>query len=350
MNKYGKETLSSANAVASSIEGHNAAASQIHTNLVNEAQQLASSTKEALESGMHTLQERGESSRSLFDKIQADDESENKLFAGLEQDLQTAHSAFETQMTSWRSTVQVALTQTCTQTGTTIKGHNATVEQSVDGLHSALEEIVRKARQYLAEQRDILAEMKQSADQQSSSEVARLKEENEWLSSIVNEERKKAEASKDQLIHRISGLLGSFLQERDASLRAAVEDVKESHNAEAEESQAYYSQQDKRMLGLGDKSQIFESTVQMSSREGKRKREAIDEVCCSSLSPMLGANVSNRPFVIPIKLSTQVWASSRARQARRSRHCQAMCRNNNGAPSPPSQAVSGCKFYSVFRV
>jgi kinesin family member 11 len=307
--KYGKETLSSANEVASSIEEHNTSASQIHTNLVNEAQQLASSTKEALESGIHTLQERGESSRSLFDKIQADDESESKLFKGLEQELQTAHSAFENQMTSWRSTVQVALTQSCTQTGTTIKAHNATVEQSVDGLHSALEEVVRKARQFLTEQRNIVAEMKQSADQQSSSEVARLKEENAWLSSIVDEERKKAEASKDQLIHRISGLLGSFLQERDASLRAAVEDVKESHNGEAEASQAYYSQQDKRMLGLGEKSKMFESTVQMGSREGKRKREIVDEVCFPSVFALFGPDVLTRPFGIRTKPLTQVLAS-----------------------------------------
>ncbi|KAG2020259.1 kinesin [Coprinopsis cinerea AmutBmut pab1-1] len=277
VNKYGKETLSSANSVSTSIDTYVSAAADVHHNLANKAEEIIASESESLSNNLQALEKQGDANRHLFQRMAEDDEAETRVFAALEQDLQKVHSAFEMELTTWRTTVKDALQVSCGEIGAAVEKHNVVIEQSVDALQAALDDIVRRAKQYLQEQRHIIAEMKESADSHAASEIARLKKENEWLSKLVDKERKQAEASKDNLIQRISGLLGNFLDERDASLRASVKDIQQKHDQHAESSGAYFAQQDKRLSTVGDKSKVFETSLQQASREGKRKREAVGE-------------------------------------------------------------------------
>lgn len=278
INKYGKDTLASAKVVASSIDGYVSTAVDIHDQLANKAEEILASENDALTTNLEEIAKRSDTNRQLLTRVRNDDDAETKIFDILQQDIQNAHSTFEAQLTSWKSTVQDALQISCGQIGTAVKKHNVVVEQSVDALQAALNDIVLKARQYLQEQQEILTEMKENADNHTDYELSRLRKENAWLNSLVDKERQQAQASKDGLIARISDLLGDFLNERDASLRQAVGGLQQSHDAQMDVAKTYHQQQDGRLGNVGEKSKAFESSLQTASREGKRKREAVGEV------------------------------------------------------------------------
>jgi kinesin family protein 11 len=75
--------------------------------------------------------------------------------------------------------------------------------------------------------------MKDLTETSAHDKASHLKEQNKILAQMLVNERKDAEKAKSDLIQRISGLLGEFMQKRDESLRESVESLQKS-NAEAE--------------------------------------------------------------------------------------------------------------------
>ena len=63
------------------------------------------------------------------------------------------------------------------------------------------------------------------ANTAASEEIARLKQQNEELSRLLDRGRVDAEKAKDELVKRVSGLLADFLNERQVFLRTTIEDV-----------------------------------------------------------------------------------------------------------------------------
>ncbi|TFK29957.1 kinesin [Coprinopsis marcescibilis] len=280
--KHGKEIVTSSKDLASSIDEYVTATSSIHQEIEMRAEELRGSEGDQLQTNTQALEQRTETNRQLFAGIRKDDETDTRLFSALEADLKKAHSMFETQLTTWKTTVQSTLKISRAQIDTDVKSHNTAVERSVDALQAALDGIVHQAKSYLAEQRQILAKMKENSNVQAASELARLKQENEWLTKMVDDERRKANASKDDLIHRVSGLLGTFLQERDTSLRNAVQDIQQKHDVQAESTKTHFTQREEQLTNAGEKMKLFETSLQQGSREGKRKRETVGEALKSA--------------------------------------------------------------------
>lgn len=142
---------------------------------------------------------------------------------------------------------------------------------------------MQEAHDHITSEQKSLQEAKALADTTSKAEVVRLKQQNALLTRLLESEKVKADQAKDELLTRISGLLGNFTAERDRSLREAFTEMSES-NAVAEAG----------MLKLGkEQGQRLDDVIGMGSEwsvaltrragEGKRTRDGAFKVRASSV-------------------------------------------------------------------
>lgn len=147
------------------------------------------------------------------------------------------------------------------------------VEKALQSMGSLIKTIVEGARAYVDFERETVFQAKALAHTAASTEVTRLREQNALLARMLESEKIKADKAKDDLIQRVSGLLGEFTSARDRSLREAFNQVQVS-NQEAEESMlqfgANHGEIMDSMLSRGGESA---ATLDKGGADGKRTRD-----------------------------------------------------------------------------
>jgi kinesin family protein 11 len=157
------------------------------------------------------------------------------------------------------------------------------VENALKAMGSLVNTIIRDAREYVDSERESVLQAKALASTAANAEVSRLREQNAHLTKLLESEKIKAEKAKDELIQRVSGLLGEFTSARDRSLREVVSQV-QAGNAKAETQMLQFGTKHGEVMD-GMVARGRDSTVSMERRgtEGKRTRDGALKVSSSSL-------------------------------------------------------------------
>lgn len=157
------------------------------------------------------------------------------------------------------------------------------MEDALKALGSLVEGLAQEARKFIDSERESIVSAKLLATNASAAEVTHLREQNELLTRLLLSENAKAEKAKDELIQRVSGLLGEFTAARDQSLRAAVSQVSD-RNLEAEAGMVKFELEHgdimNSMVSTGDVSQVI---VERKGKEGKRTRDGALKVSSAVL-------------------------------------------------------------------
>lgn len=138
---------------------------------------------------------------------------------------------------------------------------------------SLVDTIVHDAREYVTSERESVLQAKALASTAANTEIARLREQNTLLTKLLESEKVKAERAKDELIQRVSGLLGEFTSARDRSLREVVSSVQADNTKAEAEMLQFGTKHGEAMDGLvkrGDESGV---TMERRGTEGKRTRD-----------------------------------------------------------------------------
>ena len=136
---------------------------------------------------------------------------------------------------------------------------------------------MRQATNDIARESQAISEVKILANTAASEEIARLKQQNEELSRLLDRGRVDAEKAKDELVKRVSGLLADFLNERQVFLRTTIEDVQ----AETLRPQSHANQRLKNSRDLVRHGK--QSCQQERGWGGNQRRSACDRVTGVSL-------------------------------------------------------------------
>jgi kinesin family protein 11 len=240
------------------------------------------------------MEEQFKTLRQLFKDLASGDEAESQLFDGLQEALEQAHSEFEEQLTDWGKGVKETVQRTCGEATVTVTQHTADIGKAVDTLQVALESIVRQAKTFVEEQRKLVAEIKEYANAQAQVEIARLKKQNQLLNQMVANERSKANAAKDDLVKRVTGLLDNFLQERDESLKVATKGLQRENDGMLKATEAEFVNHGKTYDTAEARIHAFDGVLQQNTRENKRKRDMISKVGLMLFIPFVG---SLNPFL-----------------------------------------------------
>jgi kinesin family protein 11 len=116
-------------------------------------------------------------------------------------------------------------------------------------------------------------DVKALSDEATSTEIGRLQEQNALLVRLLESERMKSEKAKDQLISRISGLLGDFTAERDQSLREAFEEMHNKNLIGEVEMEKCGNENGERMVNVIRAGEDWSGSLTKRGGEGKRLRD-----------------------------------------------------------------------------
>jgi kinesin family protein 11 len=148
-----------------------------------------------------------------------------------------------------------------------------TVEKALKAMGSLIETIVCESREYVNVERESVLQAKALANAIANSEMLRLRQQNEILTRLLESERIKADRAKDELIQRVSGLLGDFTRDRDKGLREAVGVMQQSNEEAREEMKVFDEKHGGAVVEMARRSVEVGGVLESRSAEGKRTRD-----------------------------------------------------------------------------
>lgn len=151
-------------------------------------------------------------------------------------------------------------------------------EKAFKSVGSLLETIVQESQTYIQQERQLLVDAKALSDEVTSAEIGRLQEQNTLLARLLESERLKSEKAKDQLISRISGLLGDFTVERDRSLRVAFEEMHNRNVIGEGEMERCGNENGERIVSVIRAGEDWNSSLARRGGESKRLRDGAFKV------------------------------------------------------------------------
>ena len=284
VNKYGKQLTSSSKTISDRIEEYLRAARDLQAAIESQAAHFTQAQSERISQASSQVDKDAQGLREHFQALAANEEEEGQLFSNLSKQLESAQAAFEETLEAWGEGVRETVRTSCGEASSTVAKGNADIGKAVDSLQLALENIMKEARTFLQEQKQLIGELKDYANSQATAEIARLKKQNELLAQLVVTERNRANAAKDELVRRVTGLLDTFLQERDESLKAAARDLQKENDAQAKARSAESAEHGKTWDATETRFHSFDGILQQNVRDNKRKRDMISKVCRCCLS------------------------------------------------------------------
>jgi len=151
-------------------------------------------------------------------------------------------------------------------------------EKALNSVGSLIETVVQESHTYIQQERQLLLDAKALSDEATSAEIGRLQEQNALLVCLLESERLKSEEAKDQLISRISGLLGDFTTERDRSLRDAFEKMHHRNVIGEGEMEKCGNENGERIVNVIRAGEDWGSSLTRRGGESKRLRDGAFKV------------------------------------------------------------------------
>jgi kinesin family protein 11 len=180
---------------------------------------------------------------------------------------------------AWASTLKESCETTCNQANDAGLEAFATVEKALKAMGSVVENVVREACSFVEAERSSVVEAKQLAVSTAAAEMTRLRNQNELLTRMLEDEKLRGEKAKDELLQRVSGLLGEFTKERDRGLREAV-GIVQAGNVKAEEEVKVFERKHGEIVDTMEaKGKEVAKGVEKWGGDAKRTRDGALKVC-----------------------------------------------------------------------
>ncbi|KDR81633.1 hypothetical protein GALMADRAFT_239701 [Galerina marginata CBS 339.88] len=246
--------------------------SKIRTNLQDETTQFRSSQKDAMANHLQEVNDHFDKAQELFQQIETHQVVEDCALSTIKQEIEKAHKSLNQEVTSWAENLTTSCSQLCNKSTELAIAQINTLEDSTTVLHTLVETISREIHSYLDGERNALAEMQSLSKTASAQEIAHLQSQNKLLAQMVVNEKEDAEKAKNELLQRVSGLLGDFMHKRDDTLRASIGSLQRS-NKEAEQLlTATYHQQSKVHGDMGLRNEEVAKQMEVVKDQGAREK------------------------------------------------------------------------------
>ncbi|KAG6818097.1 hypothetical protein H0H87_000001 [Tephrocybe sp. NHM501043] len=247
--------------------------SQTIAKLSAESSGFGAKQLEALAVNSARIDDQMQQLKRALDIIQANDASEAQALNEADKVMKETHETFKVGFGSWGQT----FTQTCKEASLNLESAGTatfkSVEEALAAMLSLVDKVVKFAAEFIATERANIQQAKDMSADISQREIDRLSQQNEALVNMLNAEKIKGDKAKDELIQRISGLLGDFTAERDRSLREVVGAVQERNYKGKEEVQAFMARHEDLLENMEMVGVEVDEEFEQRRREGKRTRD-----------------------------------------------------------------------------
>ena len=247
-------------------------------NLEQETKEYQSSHALALENRIREISDHFDKAQGLFKRIECGEVIEENSIAVLKHQIETSVEAFNTGISSWGNELAATCNRLCEESATTNIEQITILEESSTTLSSFIENISQKIQAYLNTELSALDEIQALAKNLVAKEMSSLRRQNEILAKMLLEERKNGEKAKNDLLQRVSGLLGDFMQKRDDSLKESIGNLQRSNKEVEDLLNSTYVQQvsaHEDMITRTKKSGLYLDEVNGQGLDSKKLAEGV---------------------------------------------------------------------------
>lgn len=215
--------------------------------------------------------------------IQSQDALSDDALASVQAAIQTARDTIESGTGHWSD----SLRKKCEAVSNELRSSGlrgfGTAGAALDAFAALVDTMAREANAHIASERNALHEAEALTQAAVTQEIKRLRTQNEKLLKMVEEERSTAARARDELIQRVSGLLGDFASARDKSLQTIAKSMHQDNTAGAQNMEAFQIQHTQILTPAEGAAGQAGALVNKRDGEGKQIREGGIKVRDSSL-------------------------------------------------------------------
>ncbi|KDQ09272.1 hypothetical protein BOTBODRAFT_191177 [Botryobasidium botryosum FD-172 SS1] len=163
-----------------------------------------------------------ESIQKIHDEENAAAEVSDSLMVAISE----ASKSLKQSMATWEESLKEKCSSLVSELTAVWSREFSTATNALKGVADLVEKTVAQAQEHIDTEKAAISQAKASAELASSTQIARLQEQNELLTRLLDSEKSKSERVRDDLISQISTLLVNFTDGRDRSMRDAVGQIR----------------------------------------------------------------------------------------------------------------------------
>ncbi|PSR74150.1 hypothetical protein PHLCEN_2v10106 [Hermanssonia centrifuga] len=249
------------------------ASNQHIVNLRTEAERYRTKELETLAGISARINQQIEKVHEALKIIRAKEEASDQAAGTIKSTMEETQEGLKSAFGNWAESLRRHCEMTCKEAEAATSMNFTAVEKAFKSLGSITETILQEIQDYIVSERKSLQEAKALGDSTSNAEIARLQQQNALLTSLLESERIQSDRAKEELVTRITSLLGNFTAERDRRLRETFSEMTES-NATAEAGMKKLGKdQGQRLEAVIGKGREWGGALEKRAGEGKRLRD-----------------------------------------------------------------------------
>ncbi|EGN95950.1 hypothetical protein SERLA73DRAFT_170393 [Serpula lacrymans var. lacrymans S7.3] len=241
--------------------------------LQTEARQFQTKELETLTSHSQRIDQQLQRLQDYLKTIQSKDEASSEGIAATQRAAQEMQGNLRATFDGWSESLRASCDVMCQELYSSALSDYATAEDMFKAMGMLIDTIVQQALDFVRLEGEATSDTRVLVDDMVKAEITRIREQNTSLVRALETEKVRSEKAKDELVQRVSGLLGEFVAVRDKELRQTCGAFLDE-NVKGEEDLSKFSQRHE-ALSSEISTQEAEATTSFERRraEGKRTRD-----------------------------------------------------------------------------
>lgn len=253
--------------------------SSTHTSeLSKDAKAFGSSELAQLATHSTHLHRHIEKLKDAMGVIAAQDKSEEEALKVVKQMISETHATLQDGFGAWGAELSRTCREKCEAVKATSAGAFGNAEKSLKMMGQVVESVLRDAFKFIEGERQGILRARDVTATAANGEIQRLKAQNQKLMQLLDAERAGASAAKADLVSRISGMLGTFVNERDQALKAAVQPLMKENEAGQTAMRDFVTKHDEALDEMESEGSTVSTGMEKKNGDVKRTRDGAFKV------------------------------------------------------------------------
>jgi len=284
---HGSSLSASTQKITTQLEAYLSNSSKTHANLLDEAKEFEAKEVKALQAFSNRISQQLDKMQQNIHAIQAHDRTESQALTDTRGAITAFAQTLKDELGAWQIELQKSTATILESASHAGRSAIEDAKKAILSLTGLVDTAARDVSQHIEHERKTISAATILAQEASTLEIKRLEEQNVTLAALLDSERIKSSRAKDELISRVSGLLGDFVNQRDQSLREAVGAVQSNTLDAADNMVRFSDNHGQAMENVAASASSSASAMQGCTNETKRLRDGSFKV-----SPLLHSNFS----------------------------------------------------------
>ncbi|KIJ44067.1 hypothetical protein M422DRAFT_228691 [Sphaerobolus stellatus SS14] len=199
-----------------------------HARLQHTTESFQESQIQSLKDHMSVVEGQFKQISEFTELLRAKETSSDNTVQALQQAVVNATKAMKGSFESWCIGLKNDCRLLCGEVQQNGLSNAKAVGEAMTGISNLLQSSLKVAKDHLDQSHAAFNELGSLSNHAARDEIQRLKSQNHMLTQLLHIERVQSDRSKDELIQRISGLLGEYAESRNQRLLEAVSQVQQS--------------------------------------------------------------------------------------------------------------------------